>query len=160
MRAEAREILICQTDDGREPFSECCKDSIQERERGSAFGSIVWKTATSVTCSQSEKAYQNYESTSALATACTSGRGVCRCTSCSVVRNKVSRRTSLPRKRSGGSMMKTRLYREALDEALNDPDEAKEYLNAAMEDSPEAFLKACRTWHAHARSPMSRGSQG
>lgn len=41
-------------------------------------------------------------------------------------------------------MSKTRLYQKALDEALADPDEAKEYLNAAMDDSPEAFLKALR----------------
>jgi probable addiction module antidote protein len=37
---------------------------------------------------------------------------------------------------------KTRPYREALLESLADPAEAAEYLNAAMEDSPESFLKA------------------
>ena len=39
---------------------------------------------------------------------------------------------------------KTRPYRDALLEALSDPDEAAHYLNAAIEDSPEMFLKALR----------------
>jgi len=37
---------------------------------------------------------------------------------------------------------KTSSYREALLESLMDPAEAAEYLNAAIEDSPESFLKA------------------
>jgi probable addiction module antidote protein len=37
---------------------------------------------------------------------------------------------------------KTTSYRETLMEALADPVEAAEYLNAALEDSPESFLKA------------------
>jgi DNA-binding phage protein len=37
---------------------------------------------------------------------------------------------------------KTRPYSDALLEALSDPDEAVHYLNAAIEDSPEMFLKA------------------
>jgi probable addiction module antidote protein len=39
---------------------------------------------------------------------------------------------------------KTSPYREALLEALADPDEAAHYLNAAIDDSPEMFLKALR----------------
>jgi len=39
---------------------------------------------------------------------------------------------------------KTRPYREALLEALVDPTEAKHYLNTALADSPEMFLKALR----------------
>ncbi len=39
---------------------------------------------------------------------------------------------------------KTRPYREALLEALSDPIEAVHYLNAAIGDSPEMFLKALR----------------
>jgi probable addiction module antidote protein len=39
---------------------------------------------------------------------------------------------------------KTRPYREALLEGLSDPVEAAHYLNAAMNDSPEMFLKALR----------------
>lgn len=38
---------------------------------------------------------------------------------------------------------KTRSYREALLEALADPVEAEHYLNAALDDSEEMFLKAC-----------------
>ena len=38
----------------------------------------------------------------------------------------------------------TRSYNEALLESLTDPDEAMHYLDAAMEDSPESFLKALR----------------
>ena len=41
-------------------------------------------------------------------------------------------------------MAKTRPYREALLEALANPVEAAHYLNAAIEDSPEMFLKAVR----------------
>ena len=37
---------------------------------------------------------------------------------------------------------KTSSYHESLLEALTDPVEAAEYLNAALEDSPESFLKA------------------
>lgn len=39
---------------------------------------------------------------------------------------------------------KTSSYSETLMEALTDPVEAAEYLNAALEDSPESFLKALR----------------
>ena len=39
---------------------------------------------------------------------------------------------------------KTGPYRDALLEALADRDEAAHYLNAAIEDSPEMFLKALR----------------
>ena len=39
---------------------------------------------------------------------------------------------------------KTRPYRESLLNALADPNEAAHYLNAAIEDSPEMFLKALR----------------
>lgn len=38
---------------------------------------------------------------------------------------------------------KTRPYRQALLEALQDPEEAANYLNVALEDSPEMFRKAC-----------------
>jgi probable addiction module antidote protein len=41
-------------------------------------------------------------------------------------------------------MGKTSSYREALLESLKDPGEARAYLNAALEDSPEAFLKALK----------------
>jgi probable addiction module antidote protein len=37
---------------------------------------------------------------------------------------------------------KTSSYREALLQSLVDPSEAAEYLNAAIEDGPESFLKA------------------
>jgi probable addiction module antidote protein len=39
---------------------------------------------------------------------------------------------------------KTTPYREALLESLSDPTEAAHYLNAAIRDSPEMFLKALR----------------
>jgi probable addiction module antidote protein len=39
-------------------------------------------------------------------------------------------------------MIKTRSYRQSLVESLADPVEASAYLNAALEDSPQAFLKA------------------
>jgi probable addiction module antidote protein len=41
-------------------------------------------------------------------------------------------------------MIKTRSYRQSLLESLADPVEASAYLNAALEDSPHAFLKALR----------------
>ena len=40
--------------------------------------------------------------------------------------------------------IKTSSYRESLLTALLDPAEASAYLNAALEDSPEAFLKALK----------------
>ena len=39
---------------------------------------------------------------------------------------------------------RTSSYRQSLLAALVDPEEASAYLNAALEDSPEAFLKALR----------------
>jgi len=39
---------------------------------------------------------------------------------------------------------KSRPYRESLLEAVADPAEAAHYLSAAIEDSPEMFLKALR----------------
>jgi probable addiction module antidote protein len=39
---------------------------------------------------------------------------------------------------------KTSSYRESLLAALADPTEASAYLNAAIEDSPESFLKALK----------------
>ena len=39
---------------------------------------------------------------------------------------------------------KTSSYRESLLAALTDPAEASAYLNAALEDSPESFLKALK----------------
>jgi probable addiction module antidote protein len=41
-------------------------------------------------------------------------------------------------------MTKTTPYRESLLAALADPIEASAYLNAALEDSPQAFLKALK----------------
>ena len=41
-------------------------------------------------------------------------------------------------------MNKTTPYRQSLLESLADPDEAVAYLNAGLEDSPEAFLKALK----------------
>jgi probable addiction module antidote protein len=41
-------------------------------------------------------------------------------------------------------MTKTTSYRESLLTALADPIEASAYLNAALEDSPQAFLKALK----------------
>ena len=40
--------------------------------------------------------------------------------------------------------IKTSSYRQSLLAALLDPVEASAYLNAALEDSPEAFLKALK----------------
>lgn len=40
--------------------------------------------------------------------------------------------------------IKTSSYRQSLLKALLDPVEASAYLNAALEDSPQAFLKAVR----------------
>ena len=40
--------------------------------------------------------------------------------------------------------IKTGSYRQSLLTALLDPIEASAYLNAALEDSPEAFLKALK----------------
>ena len=39
-------------------------------------------------------------------------------------------------------MTRTRSYKDDLIKALTDPIEAKEYLNAALEDEPEVFLLA------------------
>jgi probable addiction module antidote protein len=50
--------------------------------------------------------------------------------------------------------MKTSSYRQSLLAALLDPVEASAYLNAALEDSPEAFLKALKNV-AQAR-PMTK----
>jgi len=50
--------------------------------------------------------------------------------------------------------MKTSSYRKSLLNALLDPVEASAYLNAAFEDSPEAFLKALKNV-AQAR-PMTK----
>jgi probable addiction module antidote protein len=44
----------------------------------------------------------------------------------------------------GGNMSKTSSYRQSLVTALQDPVEASAYLNAALEDSPQAFLKALK----------------
>ena len=41
-------------------------------------------------------------------------------------------------------MIKSRSYRESLLASLADPGEAAAYLNAALEDSPQAFLKALK----------------
>lgn len=41
-------------------------------------------------------------------------------------------------------IIKTSSYRQSLLTALLDPVEASAYLNAALEDSPEAFLKALK----------------
>ena len=41
-------------------------------------------------------------------------------------------------------MTRTRPYRELLMEALQDSEEASAYLNAALDDSPESFLKALK----------------
>src|SRR5579871_3353599 len=49
-----------------------------------------------------------------------------------------------PPKNFGKIMPKTRKYHEALLEALTDPSEAAHYLSAAMDDSPEMFVKALR----------------
>ena len=55
--------------------------------------------------------------------------------------------------------MKTSSYRQSLLTSLLDPIEASAYLNAALEDSPEAFLKAlknvaqARTMASVARGP-------
>lgn len=40
--------------------------------------------------------------------------------------------------------MKTRSYRQSLFDVLADPAEASAYLNAALDDSPRAFLKALK----------------
>jgi probable addiction module antidote protein len=50
--------------------------------------------------------------------------------------------------------IKTSSYRQSLQTSLQDPVEASAYLNAALEDSPEAFLKALKNV-AQAR-PMSQ----
>jgi probable addiction module antidote protein len=41
-------------------------------------------------------------------------------------------------------MSRTTPYRQSLLDALEDPAEASAYLNAALEDSPRAFLKALK----------------
>lgn len=54
-------------------------------------------------------------------------------------------------------MTSTRPYREALMESLRDPSEARAYLNAALEDSPESFLKALRNVaQAHQMSKVAQ----
>jgi probable addiction module antidote protein len=56
-------------------------------------------------------------------------------------------------------MGKTSSYRESLMEALKDPAEAAAYLNAGLEDSPQAFLKAARNVaQAHEMSKVAKGS--
>ena len=51
---------------------------------------------------------------------------------------------SAMQRNSGNLMGKTSSYRQALLESLTDPEEAAAYLDAAMEDSQEAFLKASK----------------
>jgi probable addiction module antidote protein len=54
---------------------------------------------------------------------------------------------------------KTSSYRESLVGALSDPVEASAYLDAAMEDSHEAFLKALKNVaQAHTMSKVARGA--
>src|ERR1035438_6788415 len=54
-------------------------------------------------------------------------------------------------------MGKISSYRDALLESLKDPDEAREYLNAAFEDSREAFLKALKNVaQAHQMAKVAR----
>jgi probable addiction module antidote protein len=54
---------------------------------------------------------------------------------------------------------KTSSYREHLLEALVDPVEASAYLDAAMEDSQEAFLKALKNVaQAHSMAKVARGA--
>jgi probable addiction module antidote protein len=56
-------------------------------------------------------------------------------------------------------MRKTSSYRDALLESLRDADEAQEYLNAALEDSPEAFLKALKNVaQAHQMTKVAKES--
>ena len=50
----------------------------------------------------------------------------------------------LPENSGGSIISKTRPYRELLLERLANPEVAAYYLNAAIEDSPEAFLKALK----------------
>jgi DNA-binding phage protein len=51
-------------------------------------------------------------------------------------------------------MVKTSSYRQALLRSLNDRNEAAAYLDAALEDSPQAFLKAWRNVAQSLESPM------
>ena len=54
---------------------------------------------------------------------------------------------------------KTSSYRDSLLEALADPVEASAYLNAAMEDSQEAFLKALKNVaQAHTMTKVAKGA--
>ncbi|MFZ0270923.1 MAG: addiction module antidote protein [Acidobacteriaceae bacterium] len=56
-------------------------------------------------------------------------------------------------------MRKTSSYRDALLESLREPGEAREYLNAALEDSPESFLKALRNVaQAHQMTKVAKES--
>jgi probable addiction module antidote protein len=57
----------------------------------------------------------------------------------------VNNEISQPPNDSGANMTRTTTpYREVLLDRLANPDVAGHYLNAAMEDSPEAFLKALK----------------
>ena len=61
--------------------------------------------------------------------------------------------------RSATMTKKSRSYRDDLLKSLTDPDEAKEYLNAALEDeNPEVFLLALRDI-VDAHTSMSRLAQ-
>jgi len=54
---------------------------------------------------------------------------------------------------------KTSSYRDSLLEALADPVEASAYLDAAMEDSQEAFLKALKNVaQAHTMTKVAKGA--
>jgi probable addiction module antidote protein len=55
-------------------------------------------------------------------------------------------------------MSKTSSYHQSLIESLRDPDEAREYLKAVIEDYPEGFLKALRNV-AQATKQMSKVAQ-
>jgi probable addiction module antidote protein len=53
--------------------------------------------------------------------------------------------------------MKTSSYRESLLNSLADPKEASAYLNAALDDSPRAFLKALKNVaQAHRMSRVAK----
>jgi probable addiction module antidote protein len=57
------------------------------------------------------------------------------------------------------SKKKTSSYRESLLDALADPVEASAYLDAAMEDSQEAFLKALKNVaQAHTMTKVAKGA--
>jgi putative addiction module killer protein/probable addiction module antidote protein len=145
LQAIPREILICQDNAGREPFTEWLNSlDVQTRARirvridrleDGLFGDVepVGEGVSELKLDFG-RGYRVYFGQIGLQIHLLLGG--------SKQRQSADIRQA---KSFGGNMtIKTSSYRQCLLTALLDPIEASAYLNAALEDSPEAFLKALK----------------